>query len=120
MVKKFQELECWQLARKLVKEVYMLSDSESFDRDFDLIRQLRRAAVSVMSNIAEGFARNSRKTFKYFLSVAIGSMAEVESQLYLSVDLNYLARNKFFELQKLIKRVNGTLFGLMRYLNQKI
>ena len=90
----------WQSARSLANLVYKLTDQPSF-RDAALRNQMRRAAVSVMSNIAEGFGRGSNEELDRFLFIAKGSGAELLSQLYLSLDLNYLTRAQFEEAQRL-------------------
>ena len=83
--KQFEDLGVWQDARELVKEIYSASKQRAFYRDFGLRDQIRRAATSTMSNIAEGFERGSRKEFIQFLSIAKGSNGEVRSQLYVAI-----------------------------------
>jgi len=80
-INRFEDIEAWQKARRLVSEVYKTSTSGSFARDFSFRDQIRRAAVSIMSNIAEGFGRSGNREFIQFLSVAKGSTSEVQSQL---------------------------------------
>ena len=101
-VKNFRELLVWQKGMALANEVYRLTNSFPPDERFGLIAQLRRAAVSVPSNIAEGQARQSTREFLQFLSHASGSIAEVETQLLLSVDLGYCER-----------AITSTAFGLI-------
>ena len=88
-VKKFEDLRRWQASRKLANLIYALTGKAAFP-DASLRNQIRRAAVSVMSNIAEGFGRGSNQEFQYFLYIAKGSLTEVLSQLYLSCDLKYI------------------------------
>lgn len=87
---RFEELEVWRRARLLARRVYRFTGEGAFARDFALRDQIRRAAISVMSNIAEGFERRSRREFAQFLSIARGSVAEVRSQLHLAIDLGYV------------------------------
>jgi four helix bundle protein len=79
---KFEDIEAWNKARELAKEIYAVSNEGPFARDFGLLDQTRRAAVSVMSNIAEGFERGGDVEFRRFLSIAKGSAGEVKAQLY--------------------------------------
>ena len=117
-IEKFQDLECWKLSRELVVKIYRLSKRENFANDFDLMRQIRRASVSVMSNIAEGFCRRGDKEFRNFLHISAVSCGEVLSQLYVAMDLEYISKKLFLEMYGLVSRVNGTIFGLIKYLNQ--
>jgi len=95
-IKKFEDLYIWQQARELVKLIYSVSERW---RDRSLQDQIRRAAVSVISNIAEGFERGTKAEFLYFLYVARGSCGEVRSQLYAAVDQKYLNQESFAKLQ---------------------
>jgi len=76
-IDKFQDLEAWKMARKIMNEIYSISKQDKFNRDFALCNQIRRAAISILSNIAEGFERNGDKEFLQFLSIAKASCAEV-------------------------------------------
>lgn len=89
-VERFEELRVWQKSKDFSLQIYRASAAGGFGRDFGLRDQIRRAAVSVMSNIAEGFDRYSRAEFRHYLSLARGSAAEVRSQLHLALDLGYL------------------------------
>ena len=95
---KFTDIEAWQDARKLTKEVYRVTKREPFSRDFELRGQIRNASISVMSNIAEGFDRNGNAEFIQFLSIAKGSIAEVLSQLFVALDQGYVTDKEFEEL----------------------
>ena len=97
----------------MVGEVYRITGTGVFSRDFGLRDQIRRAAVSVMSNIAEGFERYSRAEFRQFLSVARGSVGEVRSQLYVAFDLGYVDKQQFERLRGLCVEV-GRLTGGLR------
>ncbi len=92
---RFEELEIWQRARELTNLVYDLSDVGSFARDFGLRDQMRRAAVSVMSNIAEGFESRTQALFIEFLGRARGSAGELRAQIYIALDRKYLNQDQF-------------------------
>ncbi len=113
---KFEDLEAWQRARVLAKEIYAISSSGGFSKDFVLRDQIRGAAVSVVSNIAEGFERGGNQEFLQFLSIAKGSAGEVRSQLYLALDQDYIDRAAFDRLRDLAVEVSAKLGGLMAYL----
>jgi len=98
-VEKFEDLRVWQSAFALSKEIYHATNDGEFSRDFGLRDQIRRAAVSVMSNIAEGFERHSNQDFSRFLAISRGSCAEVRSQLYLAHSLGYISSDHFKKLQ---------------------
>ena len=87
MISKFEELIAWQKSRELVTAIYKVTNGKEFSRDFGLRDQIQRAAVSIMSNIAEGFERAGRAEFHQFLVIAKGSCAEVRSQLYVALDI---------------------------------
>ena len=93
-IQKFEDLFIWQKARELVKAIYSASGQKKWT-DWSLRDQIRRAAVSVLSNIAEGFERGSKDDFLYFLYIAKGSAGEVRAQLYVAVDQNYLSESEF-------------------------
>ena len=86
----FESLRVWHLARRLTVQIYSVARKDTFARDFGLRDQICRAAVSVMSNVAEGYERENRKEFAYFLRIARGSAAEVRAQLYAAEDLGYV------------------------------
>ena len=117
-VRGFENLEAWQMARKLTNEIYASSSSGAFSRDFALRDQIRSAAVSVISNIAEGFERGGNAEFIQFLSIAKGSVGEVKSQAYIALDQGYIDTGKFEQLQTLASDVGKKLGGLMAYLRK--
>lgn len=88
-IRKFEDLESWKKARKLTNTIYEATGTGTFTRDFGLKDQIRRASVSILSNIAEGFQRGGDKEFLQFLAVAKGSCGEVRAQLYIAVDQGY-------------------------------
>ncbi len=114
--KRFEDIEAWQIGRELNLEVYAVTARGAFARDFGLRDQIRRASVSVSSNIAEGFARRTPKDFARFLSIARASAAEVCSQLYLALDLDYIDQADSDRLYRLAQRVGGSCGALIRYL----
>jgi four helix bundle protein len=114
----FEEIEAWQRARELVREVYLVSGQGVFAKDFALRDQIRRAGVSTMSNIAEGFERDGRREFLQFLSVAKGSAAELKAQLYVAQDQHYIEQTTFERLYAMADTVGKMIGGLMRYLAQ--
>lgn len=114
----FEEINSWQRARVLNKRIYLITDSEAFRKDFDLARQIRRCSVSISSNIAEGFERNTDKEFIHFLYIAKGSAGEVRSQLYLAHDLNYITKEVFEELIFEVSEISKLLGGFIKYLNK--
>jgi four helix bundle protein len=111
-VSKFEDLVAWQKARELTKEIYRVSGTDKFNRDFGLREQIRRAAVSTMSNIAEGFERKRPGEFHQMLSIAKASCAEVRSQLYVSLDVGYLDEAAFMRLQAQAQEVARVIGGL--------
>jgi len=98
-VERFENLIAWQKARQLTVEIYLITARGDFAKDFGLRDQIRRAAVSVMSNIAEGFDRGSRGEFHQFLVIAKASCAEVRSQLYVAQDVGYITQEIFINLK---------------------
>jgi four helix bundle protein len=114
--KKFEEIECWRKARELTRRVYEVTNDPGFARDFGLKDQIRRAAVSIMSNIAEGYDRSGTAEFVHFLSTAKGSASEVRCQLYVAADQGYVKQNTFIELNTLASETGSMIGGLMKYL----
>ena len=115
-IEKFEDIEAWQKARELTREVYAASNTGLFAKDYGLRDQIRRAAVSIMSNIAEGFERGGDKEFGQFIAQAKGSSAEVRAQLYVALDQGYIDKLAFDRLAKLTIQINRMLAGLMKYL----
>ena len=109
---RFEDLIVWQRARTLAVEIYRVSGVEPFARDFGLQDQIRRAGVSVMSNIAEGFGRYGPAEFSRFLRIALGSNAEVRSQLYLALDLGYLDEEVHAALARRCAEIDRLLCSL--------
>ena len=111
-IKRFEDLIAWQKARELTKEIYIITRQGEFARDYGLSGQIQRAAVSIMSNVAEGFERGGRGEFQQFLSIAKASCAELRSQLYVALDIGYLGQDKFEQLLEQGEEVGRILGGL--------
>jgi four helix bundle protein len=116
MIKNFEEIEAWQMARELTKAVYAVVQSSSFSHDFGLRDQIRRASVSIMANIAEGFERDGNKEFVQYLSQAKGSSAEVRSHLYVALDARYIDQQTFDTLSNLTVRIGKALACFIKHL----
>ena len=115
---RFEEIEAWERARILTKEIYAVTSDGGFARDFGLRDQIRRAAISILSNIAEGFERGGDKEFAQFLAVAKGSCGEVRAQLYVAMDQHYITKEQFDNLLEGTLQVSRLLGGLIKYLRQ--
>jgi four helix bundle protein len=111
-INRFEDFIAWQKARKLTAAVYKVTNEGNFARDFGLKDQIRRAAVSSMSNLAEGFERGRPAEFHQFLSIAKGSCAELRTQLYVALDVGYLSRPTFDQLMAHATEVGQILGGL--------
>lgn len=116
--KKFEEIEAWNRARKLTNGIYQATDDRKFSRDFALKDQIRRASVSIMSNIAEGHDRSGTGEFVQFLAMAKGSAAEVRCQLYVALDRGYINESDFLALSDLATETGSMIGGLMKYLRR--
>jgi len=115
-IKRFEDITAWQRAREVVKSIYEITSKESFAKDYSLKDQIRRASISVMSNIAEGFSRQTDREFIQFPHVAKGSASEVQSQLYVALDLKYISEATFKELYELLEETIRLISGFVRYL----
>ncbi len=111
-VEKFEDLVAWQRARELTGLISRLSSSGGFSRDWGLRDQIRRAGVSVMSNLAEGFERAGRAEFRQFLVIAKGSCAEVRAQLYVALDAGYITRDEFQKVYAIAEETGRIVNGL--------
>jgi len=117
-IQRFTEMPLWNQARKLAREVYRITSSGAFSRDWALRDQIRKAAISIPSNIAEGFERGGSAEFIQFLSVAKGSNGEVLAQLILSRDMEYLSLEEFVRMEKTIDETGRMIGGLIKYLRR--
>ena len=118
-VERFEELIAWQKARALTKDIYKFTGEGRFSKDFGLKDQIRRAAVSIMSNIAEGFERGKPSEFHQFLSVAKASCAELRSQLYVALDAEYIDEDLFNQLMQKATEVGRIIGGLRGAVERK-
>ena len=118
-IQKFEDIDAWQKARALTREVYAVTADGTFSKDFGLRDQIRRAAVSVMSNIAEGFDRGGVREFIQFLFIAKGSAAEVQAQLYVALDAGYIKQEQFKGLYDLAGDTGRLIGGFIRYLKSR-
>ncbi len=117
-IERFEDLRCWQAARRLANEVYGLTASAAFRKDSRLRDQIQGAAGSAMHNIAEGFEAGSDAEFIRFLRISRRSASEVQSQLYLALDLGYIRRDDLEQVYDLADDVKKCINGLIRYLNR--
>ena len=117
LVKRFEDLKVWQEARGLAGSIYQVTKNPRFASDFDLTRQIRRAAVSVMANISEGFGRLTVKDRRQFLITSRGSLTELQSHLYIALDQGYLTEIDFRKTMEHSILVSKLLNGLIGYLN---
>ncbi|MDQ2936189.1 MAG: four helix bundle protein [Acidobacteriota bacterium] len=116
--KTFEQIDAWKKSRELTKQIYRITGQRAFARDYGLKDQIRRACVSVMSNIAEGFERSGSGEFTQFLAIAKGSAGEVRSQLYVALDQAYLRQEEFDTVSRDAMEVSRMLSGLMNYLRR--
>ena len=115
-VKKFEDLEIWQNARELCREVYRITSDGPFSHDFKMRDQIRASAGSVMDNIAEGFNRGGNKEFSQFLSISLGSIGEVRSQIYRAYDVKYLDEDTCKDLLEKTDSIGRKIYSLMEYI----
>jgi len=120
-INRFEDIEAWQAARKLVKMVYeVIKKSPKFRKDFRLVNQVQDAAVSAMSNIAEGFARRSNREFIQYLFISKSSAAEVQSQFYVALDQEYINEDDFRRIYNQAEVVSKMDSGFIKYLNSQL
>jgi four helix bundle protein len=120
-ITRFEDIAAWQEARNLVKMVYgVINRYPKFRRDFRLVNQIQDAAVSSMSNIAEGFARKSNKEFIQFLFISKSSAAEVQSQLYVALDQEYISQDDFNKIYNQAEIVSKMDSGFIKYLQSQL
>ena len=116
-IESFEDIQGWQKARELTRCVYTLTNNEILARDFVLRDQLRRAAISIMSNIAEGFESQNDKTFVRYLYIAKASCGEVRAQAYIASDQNYISQTEFADLKTLCIQTSKLISGFIAYLS---
>jgi len=116
LIKKFEELPIWKLSLKITKEIYDLTAMNKFARDFGLRDQIRRAVVSISSNIVEGFEKNNNNEFVRYLKIAKGSVGEVRNQLYIALNISYVSSKEFNRLNAELEKLAGQIGGFILYL----
>lgn len=114
-ITRFEEIEAWQTARELAKMIYSIAEEGKIARDFGLKEQLRRASVSVMSNVAEGFESKTQALFIRYLGIAKASAGEVRSQLYVARDVGYLTEQQFSNLFQMAEKASRQLSRFISY-----
>ena len=119
-ITRFEDLICWQKAKSLVNLIYRLTKEGPFSKDYPLRDQIRRAAISSMTNIAEGFSRFHKKDFIRFLDISQSSIEKVKSLLYIALDQEYFTEEIFRELETLIDDTKKTTLGLLRHVKSTI
>src|SRR5574341_1311003 len=116
-ITRFEDIDAWKAARKLMNSVYDATKSREFGPDFSLIRQIRRAAVSAMANVAEGFDAASDPEFRRVLRIGRRSVTEVQSHLYVALDQGYLEEKRFQRLYEESMETKRLMGGFLRYLD---
>ena len=119
-IKRFEDIQAWQKDRELVREIYLACTVGRLSKDFALRDQCCRAAVSSMSNIAEGFSRISEKDFAHFLDIARGFVLEVQSLLYVAVDVGYIEQAEFDRLYEFADETVSLISGFTSYLRKRL
>ena len=117
-IQRFEDLEAWQISRELTNQIYTITKKESICRDFGFVDQIRRAAISIMNNIAEGFERGTNIDFAKYIFIARGSAGEVRSMLYVALDQDYLAKETFKQCHELCIRCSQLCWGLIKHLKK--
>ena len=117
-ISRFEEIEAWQLARELTRMVYRLTKKQSFGKDYGLKRQIQEAAGSSMHNIAEGFDSETNAEFSRFLRYAKRSCTEVQSELYVALDEEYISRDEFDGTYEQARRTRAAIRGFINYLER--
>lgn len=115
-IERFEDIKGWISARELTQEIYKITNIPSFSKDYGLMDQIRRASISIMANIAEGFDSQSRQEFVKFLIYSRRSCSEVQSHLYVALDQNYIDQEKFAKLYEKAKGTAQLINGFITYL----
>jgi len=118
-IQKFEDMKVWQDAREFVSKIYKSTSNQKFNKDFGLRDQIQRAAVSIMSNIAEGYERDSNKELIRFLQYSKGSAGEIRSLLYIAKDLGYLNDKEFLEYHETSLAIIKQISNFIKYLKQR-
>ena len=115
----FEDLDAWKKARMIVNKLYTITRENDFEKEYSLIKQMRKAGTSIMSNIAEGFGRQTTEEFIRFLYIAKGSAAEIQSQLYIALDQTYIEQEQFDDLYDQLDHNSRQLQNLITYLEKQ-
>ena len=115
-IRSFEEIDAWKEAREITQKVYALTKGKEFSRDFGLRDQICRAAVSIMSNIAEGYESQTPGVFIRYLAIAKGSAGELRSQLYVALDQSYITKDEFDALCDKSRKIASQLYRFKTYL----
>lgn len=118
-INKFEDLEIWKLSLKITKDIYDITAKKDFSKDFGLRDQIRRAIVSVSSNIVEGFEKNNNNEFVRFLKISKGSAGEARNQLYIALVVGYINKIEFEKINKDLESLSGQIGGFVVYLQRK-
>jgi len=118
-IRKFEELGIWKLSLKITKEIYDLTSKKEFSKDFGLRDQIRKAIISVSSNIVEGFEKNNNNEFIRFLKISKGSVGEVRNQLYIALTVGYITKEEFEKTNQDLENLAGQIGGFIQYLEKK-
>ena len=116
---KFEELNIWKLSLRITKLIYDISVNKYFIRDFGLKDQIRRAVVSISSNIVEGFEKSNNNEFVRYLKIAKGSVGEVRNQLYIALTISYISSESFNRLNTDLEKLGGQIGGFISYLTKR-
>lgn len=119
-IQRFEEMKVWQDSRKLSQQIYSITKSKDFIRDFGLRDQIQRASVSVMSNIAEGYERDSNRELIRFLNYSKGSVGEIRSLLYVAFDQEYITKDQFIELKDAATVISIQVANFIKYLQKRV
>ncbi len=117
-VRYFEDFEVWKLAREITKQIYDIIKRRDFSKDHGLVDQIRRASISVMSNISEGFERGGNREFQQFLYIAKGSCGEMRCHLYVALDQNYITEKETLEIFEKLKKLSIMLNNLIQSLKR--
>lgn len=115
-IENFEELEVWKLSMELCTDIYKLTNTDLFSKDFGLKDQIRRSAISVPSNISEGYERDGKNQFLYFLAISKGSCGELRTQLKIASNLEYINEKEYLELNNKCLQTSKQLSGFIKYL----
>jgi len=118
-ITRFEELNIWKLSLKITKSIYDLTSKKEFIREFGLKDQIRRAVISISSNIVEGFEKNNNNEFIRYLKIAKGSVGELRNQLYICKDVNFISQKEFKDLNKDLETLASQIGAFIFYLSKK-